>query len=617
MSASLPNSSDQADFVRLVTRLGYLNAAGAGECLEESLLRGTRATQVALQRGAITPVQYEIVETLLRPNETIPGYEILDLIGHGGMGAVFRARQNNLHRLVALKTVLVSQMSGPAAIARFELEATTIGRLVHPHIVSAYDFGRHHGRLFLAMEFVEGENAEDRLVRRGPLEEAITWQILRQAASGLAYAAQQGVVHRDVKPANLMLLQPPAGFSLPAGVPLVKIADFGLAYLSCEPNERTRLTSSGTALGSPHYMAPEQLTDAQLDLRADVYALGATAYHLLSGKPPFHGLPMAALVGQKLASGPEVLSNLTPHLSPGTLALVEALMQREPAERPPDYETVIASIDALLAELTARADAATARLPRSEVAVASAETQAVAAEQTAVEVPGLRRRFSKRWLAAAVLLLFPAIGVGVWSWRATRSPWPRVLMPTGQIVPLFSGQSLAGWKNLGGGWRDTTDDEGSPVMEGSNGTISHAVPNWMPGEATSGYRLAFAFNPSQAQALELHFDLRQGATSGSPRGVLRLTPAGAQLGEKDADRGLFRPHGPLAPWPKELDALHDVVLEKNGCYWLQLDAIPVGSFPAKAKSPAAEFRLVVEGGTAIFADFSVEPLGPPVTVTGK
>jgi tRNA A-37 threonylcarbamoyl transferase component Bud32 len=613
----LPNSSEQADFVRLVTRLGYLDADAACECLEESVARGAQATQVALQRGAITPVQYEIVETLLRPNETIPGYEILDLIGHGGMGAVFRARQKNLNRLVALKTVLVSQMSGPGAITRFEQEATTIGRLVHPHIVAAYDFGRHQGRLFLAMELVEGENAEDRLVRRGPFEEAVTWQILRQAASGLAHAAEQGIVHRDIKPANLMLLKPPAGLSLPSGVPLLKIADFGLAYLSDEPGERTRLTSSGTALGSPHYMAPEQLTSAHLDLRTDMYALGATAYHLLSGKPPFHGLPMAVLVGQKLASGPEVLSNIAPHISPATIDLIEDLMRREPAERPADYETVIARIDELLGELTAVAGAATARVPRSDIAVASAETQAVAAEKTAVEMAGAPRRFNKRWLGPAALLLLLATGSSVWFWRATQRPSPRLLVPTGQMVQLFNGQSLAGWRNLGGGWRDTTDEEGSPVMEGRNGTIARALPNWTPGDATSGYRLAFAFNPSQAQALEVQFDLRQESTSRSPRGVLRLTPAGAQLGEKDADRGQFRPYGPLAPWPKELDALHDVVLEKNGCYWLQLDAIPVGTFPAKAKLPAAEFRLVVEGGTAIFADFSVEPLAPPGAAPGK
>jgi hypothetical protein len=424
-------------------------------------------------------------------------------------------------------------------------------------------------------------------------------------------------VHRDIKPANLMLLQPPAGFSLPAGVPLLKIADFGLAYLSDQPGERTRLTSSGTALGSPHYMAPEQLTSAHLDLRTDIYALGATAYHLLSGKPPFHGLPMAALVGQKLATGPEPLSSLAPHLSPSTVTLVEELMRREPAERPANYETVIARVDELLGELNAVAGAATARLPRSDVAIASAETQGVAAEKTAVEVASVPRQFGKGRLVAASSLLLLMVGAGVWYWQVSQRPSPRLLVPTGRLVQLFTGQSLAGWRNLGGGWRDTTDEEGAPVIEGRNGTISHAIPNWTPGDAASGYRLTFAFNPSRSQAVELQFDLRQAATSSSPRGVLRLTPDGAQLGERGADRDDFRPRGPLLTWPKKFDALHDVVLEKNGCYWLQLDAVPVGTIPAKAPLPASEFRLVVEGGTASFADLSAEPLAPPSVVSKK
>lgn len=606
MSASLPKSAEQADFVRLVTRLGYLDPESASECLVESAARGMQASQVALQRGSISPVQFEIVETLLHPLETIPGYEVLDLLGHGGMGAVFRARQKNLDRLVALKTVLVSQMSTPAAMTRFEQEATTIARLVHPHIVAAYDFGRHQGRLFLAMELVEGENAEDLLMRRGPLDEATTWQLIRQAASGLAHAAQHGVVHRDIKPANLMLVKPPAGFPLPAGVPLVKIADFGLAYLNNEPDERTRLTSAGTALGSPHYMAPEQLTNARLDWRTDMYALGATAYHLLAGKPPFHGAAIAALVGQKLASGPEVLSNLAPQATPETIALVEALMHRDPAKRPADYESLIDRIDGVLAGPTSVAETPTARISKADIAVASAETQAVAAEQTAVELVGPKQPMGWRWLVMAITMLLMAIG-GWWIWDEIKSPPQRLLIPFGQTRQLFTGESLAGWRNLGGVWRDTTDDEGAPVIEGRSGTLARAIPGWNSNEPQSGFRLTFVFDFADAEAIELHFDFRQERTSDA-RAVLRLTADGAQMGERATDRANFRPHGPLVPWPRGNTGLHDVVLEKNGSYWLELDGTTVGAMPAKAKPPQAEFRLVVEKGTARFADFTVEPL---------
>src|SRR5262249_28528733 len=147
--------------------------------------------------------------------------------------------------------------------------------------------GRHEGRLYFAMELVEGEDVEQRVEQRGPLDEATAWGLARQAASGLAHAAGFGIVHRDVKPANLLLVEPPAGFPLPHGLPLVKIADFGLAFLAEEAETRTRLTATNATVGSPHYMPPEQLEGASVDVRADIYALGATVYHMLAGQPPF------------------------------------------------------------------------------------------------------------------------------------------------------------------------------------------------------------------------------------------------------------------------------------------------------------------------------------------
>ena len=172
--------------------------------------------------------------------------------------------------------------------SRFEQEAQTVARLIHPHIITAFDFGKHAGRLYFAMEYVEGEDAERYVKRLHPLDERQVWMLIRQAASGLAHAAESGIVHRDIKPANMLLVTPPKGFPLPPGVPMVKIADFGLAFLSAEVNDRTRLTSEQSTLGSPHYMAPEQLNaGGVVDFRADLYSLGASAFHLLAGRAPF------------------------------------------------------------------------------------------------------------------------------------------------------------------------------------------------------------------------------------------------------------------------------------------------------------------------------------------
>ena len=168
-------------------------------------------------------------------------------------------------------------------------KAQALARLTHPHIVAAYDFGRHEGRLYFAMELVIGEDADKLIRRKGALDEWAVWGMVRQAAAGLAHAAHHGIVHRDIKPANLLLVDPPMGFPLPAGLPMVKIADFGLAQLAASTDERTRLTSVGDAVGSPNYMSPEQMLGGPVDLRTDIFSLGASAFHMLTGKPPQAG----------------------------------------------------------------------------------------------------------------------------------------------------------------------------------------------------------------------------------------------------------------------------------------------------------------------------------------
>src|SRR5262249_10994866 len=160
---------------------------------------------------------------------------------------------------VALKMVLVNRLADVGAIRRFEQEAQVVAQLSHPNVVAAYDFGRHEGRVYFAMELVLGEDVQKLVRRQGSLDEWTAWGLGRQAAAGLAHAWQRKIVHRDIKPGNLLLLEPPAGFPLPAGLPLVKIADFGLTQLVASANEAPRLTSIGTAVGSPHYMSPEQL----------------------------------------------------------------------------------------------------------------------------------------------------------------------------------------------------------------------------------------------------------------------------------------------------------------------------------------------------------------------
>ncbi|MFO0945729.1 MAG: protein kinase [Planctomycetota bacterium] len=344
---SRPESESSKDFLAVATQLAMLSPDAAREIARQAATRGITPTEVVLQRGMLDVVELDIVETMLHPGDTVPGYVIEGVIGQGGMGVVYRARQTTLDRVIALKTVLVSRMTDSGAIARFQHEAMTVGRLRHPNIVAAHDFGRHEGRLYFAMELVDGENLEQRIDRLGPLDERTALGILRQAAFGLAYATQQGIIHRDIKPANLLLLDPPEGSHLPEGVPMVKLADFGLAFLVAEADARTRMTSLDTPIGSPNYIAPEQLEGERLDARADIYALGATLYHMLAGVPPFSGRTLAQIIAQKLVGDVEPLRDRRPDLSDEIIELTAWMMTRDPGDRIADYPTLLAHIDSL------------------------------------------------------------------------------------------------------------------------------------------------------------------------------------------------------------------------------------------------------------------------------
>jgi serine/threonine protein kinase len=247
-------------------------------------------------------------------------YQLLEKMGHGGMGTVYKARHVKLKRLAAIKLLPPERMEDTGAVARFEREMEAVGRLNHPNIVQAYDAREIGGTHFLAMEFVDGLNLHDVLQRTGPLSVADACEVIRQAAVGLQYAHEHGLVHRDMKPSNLMLtfgecspVSPkpdlagrgvthpgarrpdgatphPAGFGEPRLHSTVKILDLGLALLCGERHAGREMTAADQAMGTADYMAPEQIEDAHhVDIRADIYGLGCTLYKLLTGHAPFSG----------------------------------------------------------------------------------------------------------------------------------------------------------------------------------------------------------------------------------------------------------------------------------------------------------------------------------------
>ncbi len=215
-------------------------------------------------------------------SESIPGYELFDLLGRGGMGEVRLARQVALDRLVALKLIHAQKADDPSFDARFSREARLLARLKHPHIVAIHDFGEAQGRLFLVMELVEGSTLR-KLLASGAVAPATALCIMGQLCDAIGYAHEQGIVHRDIKPENILL----------DSSGNVKIADFGLARLLPQHQEQSALTQEGAVLGTLRYMAPEQLAGvSDIDSRADVYSLGVVLYELLTGSLPQGSFPL-------------------------------------------------------------------------------------------------------------------------------------------------------------------------------------------------------------------------------------------------------------------------------------------------------------------------------------
>jgi serine/threonine protein kinase len=228
---------------------------------------------------------------------TLAGYEILGVLGRGGMGIVYKARQLRSDRLVAVKVIDPSLAGESDMVARFRREQFLATRLRHPNLVAAYGAGQVAGLPYLVMEFVEGVSLDQLVEERGSLPVAEACEVARQAAVGLQHMHEHGSVHRDVKPSNLML----------ATSGQVKVLDLGLARLLNQSVEGGQITSCGQFLGTLDYVAPEQCEDSHgVDIRADIYSLGCTLYHLLTGHPPF-AAPTYSSVFQKLKAHAEAL----------------------------------------------------------------------------------------------------------------------------------------------------------------------------------------------------------------------------------------------------------------------------------------------------------------------
>jgi tetratricopeptide (TPR) repeat protein len=259
----------------------------------------------------------------------VPGYEVLGLLGRGGMGVVYRARHLGLNRVVALKMVLAGGHAEDAALRRFQAEAVAVARLAHPHIVQVHDFGRHGGVPFFTLELVGGGSLAARVAGQpqAPGDAARLTELLARAVH---FAHERGVVHRDLKPANVLLVEGP---ETPLSRCTPKVTDFGLAKRL--ENQGGEATATGAVMGTPSYMAPEQARGQAKAVgpAADVYALGAVLYELLTGRPPFKAPTAAETLVQVAQDEPVPPSRLQPRLPRDLVTVCLKCLRKEPHRR--------------------------------------------------------------------------------------------------------------------------------------------------------------------------------------------------------------------------------------------------------------------------------------------
>jgi serine/threonine-protein kinase len=277
-------------------------------------------------------------------------YRILAKLGEGGMGTVYRAEQISLKRAVALKMLRPDVGGGSLLLRRFNAEAEAVAKLSHPNTVNIFDFGQDaDGNLFIAMEFIEGRSLRSAIHADAPFSVRRALAIAAQIASSIADAHSHAIIHRDLKPDNVMLQDRGKQKDV------VRVLDFGIAKLRDDTRANNQMTQAGDMLGTPQYMAPEQIRAEQIDGRTDVYALGCMLYEMITARLPFEAPTVMALLSKHLMETPPSPSQRRPdlHLPPMIDDLVMAAMAKDPAHRPPTMEQLGEHIAALLATLPA------------------------------------------------------------------------------------------------------------------------------------------------------------------------------------------------------------------------------------------------------------------------
>jgi HAMP domain-containing protein len=312
---------------------------------------GGRPDRAATESGTAATVALSSVAsgsalTLGRDGLFAGRYEILGAVGQGGMGVVYRARDQQLDEVVALKVLRLDLLrQDPTLLDRFKQEIKLARKITHRNVLRTHDFGEADGISYISMEYLEGVTLKDLIRSKGPLPSQIGLSIAKQICHGLEAAHLQGVVHRDIKPQNVLIL-PETGE--------LKIMDFGIARISEVKGEASGLTAAGSVVGTPDYMPPEQVRGEPADFRSDIYSLGVVLFEIFTGELPFTGDTAVSVLLGHIQSSPRPPRTLNPRLGPRLEALILRCLEKSPARRYPRVADILAD----LAEISSSLEAA-------------------------------------------------------------------------------------------------------------------------------------------------------------------------------------------------------------------------------------------------------------------
>jgi eukaryotic-like serine/threonine-protein kinase len=297
-----------------------------------------------IQRNLLTPYQANQLLTGKGDSLLLGPHLILDRLGEGGMGKVYKARHQKLGRVVAIKVIHPARVTNPVAVKRFYREIEAVAKLSHPNIVWAFDAGQVGSIHYFAMQYIPGIDLSRMVKEHGPLDVVRACDYIRQAALGLQHIAEHGMVHRDIKPSNLLIIDAAdrqakaesGALATATKTDLVKIMDLGLTRLEddCDEDRVNTLTQQNTMMGTPDYVAPEQARNSHLaDIRSDIYSLGCSLYFALIGRPPFSGKSAVEKIMKHQMEQPPLLDALRPGLPTSLNVIVQRMMAKNPEQR--------------------------------------------------------------------------------------------------------------------------------------------------------------------------------------------------------------------------------------------------------------------------------------------